>query len=210
MLNLVAEETSGVPVVGDLTTPGTIEAVVAEAEERLGPLDVVVSTAGAGWAGHFVEMEPERIQELLTLNLHAPVQLARAVLPGMVARGRGHLVLVGSIAGHLGVRQEAVYSAAKSGLAGLAAALNDEVASAGVGVSLVSPGVVATAFFERRGRPYDRALPRPIHADRVAAAVEQAVTEGRSRVIVPAWMELPVALATLAPSLYRRLATRFG
>lgn len=210
VLERLAAETGGVAVVADLTRPGAAEAAAAEAEERLGPLDVVVSNAGAGWAGDFVAMDPACAEELFALNLLAPVRLARAVLPGMAQRGHGHLVLVGSIAGHLGVRQEAVYSATKSGLAALASSLRDEMAPAGVGVSLISPGVVATPFFERRGSPYVRSRPRPIPADRVAAAVERAVTHDRSRLIVPAWMELPVALSAVAPRLYRRLSVRFG
>ncbi len=203
--------TGGVVVVADLCEPGAAEAAVAKAEAALGrPLDLVVSNAGAGWCGDFVTMEPDEIDRILALNLAAPVHLARAVLPGMVERGSGHLVLVGSIAGHLGIGEEAVYSAAKAGLVGLAEALQAEVSSAGVGVSLVSPGVVATGFFARRGRPYGRSWPQPIAPERVASAVERAVVRGRSRVIVPAWMGAPVALSALLPGLYRRLSYRWG
>ncbi len=118
--------------------------------------------------------------------------------------------MVGSIAGHLGVSHEAVYSAAKAGLVTLAEALRAEVGPAGVGVSLVSPGVVATRFFERRGRPYGRRRPRPIAPEQVAWAVESAIVRGRARVIVPAWLAAPVALSTLMPGLYRRLSYRWG
>lgn len=209
-LDQLAAEVDGPAVVADLTVPGAAEEVVAGAVERLGPLDLVVSTAGAGWAGDLAAMAPGDADRLLALNLAAPIHLALATVPEMVRRGRGHLVLVGSIAGHLGVAGEAVYSATKSGLTGLAQALRAELAPAGVGVSLVSPGVVDTAFFERRGRPYDRGWPRPIPAERVAAAVERAVLTGRPRVMVPAWLEVPVALAALAPGLYRCLSDRWG
>ncbi|MGH9065450.1 MAG: SDR family NAD(P)-dependent oxidoreductase, partial [Acidimicrobiales bacterium] len=210
-LERLAEETGGVVVAADLTAPGAARAVIAKAEADLGrPLDVLVSNAGCGWSGDFVTMDPDDVERLMAVNLLAPMHLARAALPGMVERGRGHLVLVGSIAGHVGVRNEAVYSAAKAGLVTLAGALRDEVGGAGVGVSLVSPGVVDTAFFERRGRPYDRAFPRPIAPERVARAVETAIVHGRQRVIVPAWLGVPVAVATVAPALYRRLSHRFG
>jgi short-subunit dehydrogenase len=210
VLEDLAHETGGIVMVADLTAPGAASQLVADTEERLGPLDIVVSSAGVGWAGDFVTMDPGTVDCLLTLNLSAHVHLARAVLPGMVKRGRGHLVLVGSIAGHVGVRQEAVYSAAKSGLAGLATALRHELAPTGVEISLVSPAVVATAFFDRRGRPYDRSRPRPIPAERVAAAVEAAVRRRRPRLIVPPWMGFPVAVAAVAPGLYHRLAARWG
>ncbi len=210
-LERLAMRTGGVVVVADLCDTGAVEMAVAKAEAALGrPLDLVVSNAGAGWCGDFLSMEPDDIDRIIALNLTAPVHLARAVLPGMVARGRGHLVLVGSIAGHLGVGQEAVYSAAKAGLVTLAEALRAEVAPAGVGVSLVSPGVVATGFFDRRGHPYGRRHPQPIPPERVAGAVERAVVRGRARVIVPAWLGAPVALAALLPGLYRRLSYRWG
>lgn len=194
----------------DLTEPGAAEAVAAAAEADLGPLDVVVSNAGAGWAGPFCEMGPAEADCLIALNLTAPVHLARAVVPGMVARGRGCLVLVGSIVGHLGAPQEAVYSATKAALTSLAESLRVELAPAGVDVCLVSPGVVQTAFFERRGMAYARRRPRPIPAGRVAVAVGTAITEGRPRTIVPSWLGLPVALSALTPGLYRRLADRWA
>lgn len=210
-LERLAMRTGGVVVVADLCDPGAAETALAKAEVALGrPLDLVVSNAGAGWCGEFLEMDPDEVDRILAVNLAAPVHLARAALPGMVERGRGHLVLVGSIAGHLGVSNEAVYSAAKAGLVTLAEALRAEVRGSGVGVSLVSPGVVSTRFFERRGRPYGRHWPQPIPPEQVAWAVERAIVRGRARVIVPAWLAAPVALSALMPGLYRRLSYRWG
>lgn len=211
-LDALAGELAGTALVldADLADPGAAEDLVSRAEARLGPLDVVVDSAGIGWAGAFVAMDLARADSLVAVNLVSPIHLARASLPGMVERGRGALVLVGSIAGHLGVRQEAVYSATKAALVGLAEALRAEVAPAGVGVSLVSPGVVSTQFFERRGRPYGRKLPRPIRPERVAEAIEEAIVKGLPRVIVPSWLGLPVALAALVPGPYRRLSDRWG
>ncbi|MGH9068428.1 MAG: SDR family NAD(P)-dependent oxidoreductase, partial [Acidimicrobiales bacterium] len=209
-LDALAGDIGGMVVTADLCIPAAAAEAAAKAEAELGPLDVVVSNAGVGWAGDFTTMEPGDIDRLLAVNLAAPTHLARATLPGMVERGRGHLVLVGSIAGHLGVRGEAVYSAAKAGVVGLAGALATEVGPSGVAVSLVSPGVVDTAFFEHRGRPYGRTRPRPIPPERVAEAVEEALRTGRPRALVPSWLEVPVALSVLAPGLYRRLTARYG
>lgn len=211
VLDHLALRTGGVSVVADLCDPGAVETAVAKAEAALGrPLDIVVSNAGAGWYGDFTAMDAGTIERVLAINLAAPIALARATLPGMVERGRGHLVLVGSVAGHLGLGEEAVYSAAKAGLVALSEALRMELCGSGVGVSLISPGVVATRFFERRGRPYSRRLPRPISPERVARAVERSIVGGRARVMVPAWMAGPVALSAVAPGLYRRLAYRWG
>jgi short-subunit dehydrogenase len=197
-------------VPADLTEPGAPARVAAEAATALGPLDVVVSNAGAGWAGDFAGMPVGDIDRLVALNLTAPVQLARAVLPAMVERRGGHLVLVGSIAGLLGVAGEAVYSAAKAGLAIFADALRAELAGAGVAVSLITPGVVATPFFERRGVPYRRRFPRPVPASAVADQVAACLATGRAEAVVPAWLVVPARLRGAAPGLYRALAARFA
>ncbi len=95
------------------------------------------------------------------MNLLAPIHLARLLVPDMAKHGAGHLVFVSSIAGATGGRDEAVYAAAKAGLACFAESLSYELNGQGVGVSVVVPGVVDTPFFDRRGRPYGRTAPGP-------------------------------------------------
>ena len=155
-------------------------------------------------------MPDGRDRELIELNLTAPVQLTRLLVPAMAARGRGHVVFVSSIAGATAVRGEAVYSAAKAGLACFAESLAHELAGTGVGVSVIVPGVIDTPFFERRGRPYDRQRPRPLPAERVATAITAAVTADRRVVYVPGWLRFPAWLHGAAPGTFGRLARRFG
>src|SRR6266545_3360805 len=127
--------------------------------ERHGRVDLLVSNAGAGWAGDLAAMPLDLAERLVTLNLVAPVRLTRLLLPGMLERGGGHLVYVTSIAGATGVAREAVYAATKAGLATFADSVREEVAGSGVTVSVVVPGVVDTPFFDRRGSAYDRSWP---------------------------------------------------
>ncbi len=196
----------------DLADPAEVARVAATALEGDGRVDLLVCNAGAGWAGPLAEMPLDRAEQLVALNLLAPVRLTRLLLPGMLERGRGHLVFVTSIAGATGVGGEAVYAATKGGLATFAASLREELAGSGggVGVSVVVPGVVDTPFFERRGTPYARTWPRPIPPERVARALVHAVESGRAEVFAPAWMRFPARLAGSAPALYRTLAIRFG
>jgi len=191
---------------GDLTRAGAAEAAVEDAAAALGGVDVVVAGAGAGWAGPFTGMDMAEAERLVALNLMAPVRLTRAALPAMLQRRRGHVVLIGSIAGCVGVPEEAVYAATKAGLAAFADSLRGEVAGSGVGVSLVTPGAVDTAFFERRGRRYGRRIPRLVSPERVAAAVVACVEDDRAERTVPRWLAVPARLHGAAPGLYRSLA----
>jgi len=206
----IAASVAARTIPADLTDPASVERVAATALEGDGRIDLLVCNAGAGWAGPMAEMPPGDVDQLVALNLLAPVHLTRLLLPGMLERGRGHLVFVTSIAGATGVGGEAVYAATKGGLGTFADSLREEVASRGVGISVVVPGVVATPFFERRGTPYARAWPRPIAPERVAAALVRAVESDRAEVFAPGWMRVPARLAGSAPALYRTLAIRFG
>jgi short-subunit dehydrogenase len=210
-LDDLARRTGARPVVADLTEPDAPDRVVREAVALLGGLDVVVSSAGIGWAGSIDAMSAADIDQLVAVNLTAPLQLCRAVLPHLRGPGpRGALVLVGSIAGLLGVADEAVYSATKAGLTGLADALRCELHPAGIDVLLVSPGVVDTAFFARRNVPYQRRRPRPIPPERVAHALVAGLRTGQPVVIVPRWLALPVRLRGIAPAVYGTISRRFA
>jgi short-subunit dehydrogenase len=205
----LAAETDATPLLADLARPGAGRDLAEQAVARYGRVDVLINNAGTGWAGQLAGMAEATADELLTVNLRAPIELTRALLPGM-CRHAGHLVFVGSIAGRLGVAEEAVYAASKAGLDTFAESLRLELAGREVRVSVVVPGVVDTPFFTRRGQPYRRSRPRPVPADRVAAAVTTAITRNRAEVYVPGWLRLPVAVRGLLPSAYRRLAARFG
>lgn len=167
-LAAVAERTGGEAIRADLAAEGGCEHLAAEAVARAGRVDALVAGAGIGWAGPFVTMPPEEIDRVLTVNLTSTLRLVRLLLPPMVARGTGRLVLIGSMAGWVGVGDEAVYSASKGALLTFADSLRRELAGTRVRVSVVSPGAVDTPFFARRGTPYHRRRPRPVSADRVA------------------------------------------
>jgi NAD(P)-dependent dehydrogenase (short-subunit alcohol dehydrogenase family) len=154
-LHQVAAETDAVIIPGDLREQGCARRTIGVAVDALGGLDVLVSNAGIGWAGPFATMSESDIDALLDVNLRAAAHLARAAIPHLQP-GIGRLVFVGSIAGLVGVPTEAWYSATKAGLSILADTLRMELRPARIGVSLVTPGVVETAYFERRQVPYQR------------------------------------------------------
>ncbi|GHD25008.1 SDR family NAD(P)-dependent oxidoreductase [Streptomyces galbus] len=206
----IADQASGTAFAADLTRPGAGARLTRCALERTGRVDLLVAGAGIGWAGGFGTMPAAALDEVIDVDVRATLRLVREVVPHMVAAGRGRVVLIGSLAGVVAVRDEAVYSAAKAALAAFADALRYELAPTGVRVTHVVPGVVDTPFFDRRGTPYRRARPRPVPPERVADAVWRAVTRDRDEVFVPGWLSLPARVRGVAPGLYRRLATRFG
>ena len=189
----------------DVRDASHASAIVDAALSRYARLDAVVLNAGIGYAGRFADMPQERIDDLVDVDVRAPLLLARAALPHLVA-SRGALVVVSSVAGAVPVPNEAAYSTAKHALEAFADALRTELRPDGVAVSVVRPGVVATGFFARRGAAYDRRFPRPISPDRVAAAIVDSLASGRARTTVPGWLAMPAALRRRVPRLYNRLA----
>ena len=193
-------------IVADLTN----EAAVRRLAKQAGDLDVLVNNAGVGWYGTAAAMPCEDIRRLVEVNVLAPLLLTRLLLPGMADRGRGHIVFIGSVAGHLGVENEAVYSATKAAVRTYAEALRAEVRGHGIAVSTISPGAVATDFFAHRGAAYQRNWPPPLPVEAVAAAVASAVERDGREVFLPHWMRIPAMLHDRLPGLYRGLANKLG
>jgi short-subunit dehydrogenase len=190
-------------IAADLAEAGAVERVLHELHTKLGPVDVLVNSAGVGGYHAFTETDSETFERLMNVNYFVTLRTIRAVLPGMIQRRRGHIVNIASIAGRISPPFESAYAASKSAVAGLSDALGLEVSPFGIGVSVVNPGAVATDFFAARGRLYTRSWPRPIPPQRVALAVMRAVEDNRAEVFVPAWLRLTWVLRTLCPPLYR-------
>ncbi len=206
----LADRIDAIPLVGDLTVAGAAERLAEEAVEAAGRVDLLVANAGCGYAGPFAAMPTDRLDALLSANLAAHVRLTRALVPAMIGRKRGGLAYVTSIAGRTGVAGEAVYAATKAGLDAFAESLRLELRGTGVAVGVFVPGVVATRFFDRRGRPYGRTRPRPLSAASVADALVRMIETDAAEVYRPRWLRLPVAIRGTVPALYRRLAGRYG
>ncbi len=134
-------------------------------------VDVLVHNAGVGVMKPLLELTPDEWHTMMDVNVNALYHVTRAVLPAMVARGQGHIVIIGSIAGRSAFVGGAGYATTKHAVMGFAENLMLEVRDAGVKVSVVSPGSVATEFGGGGG---PRATSQ-LRADDVAAAVMSVV-----------------------------------
>jgi len=133
----------------ELTEPGAPEALVERALQELGRLDVLVNNAGAGQVADSATLEPAEWQRIIDLDLTAPFRCSQAAARPMLAAGRGVIVNISSLLGHIGMPRRAAYAAAKHGLEGLTKVLGVEWAARGVRVVSVSPAYVATELLER-------------------------------------------------------------
>ncbi|MFC4426919.1 SDR family NAD(P)-dependent oxidoreductase [Deinococcus navajonensis] len=201
-LELDASGTRVVAVPTDVTRPESRQYLVDLARGHFGRIDVLINNAGVtvqqGW--WWDDPDPMRV---LRVNLEAPIELTRLVLPDMRARAAGHIVNIGSVAGRAATN--GIYSASKFGLRGFSLALRRELLGSGINVSLIAPGFVRSEMTARARLP----MPGP---EVVARAVAEVLDRPQREVIVPggyrALALLEAALPGLGDQLVRRLIRR--
>jgi NAD(P)-dependent dehydrogenase (short-subunit alcohol dehydrogenase family) len=147
----------------DVTDAAQREAVVADAVEQFGRIDVLVNNAGRTQVGAVEETTDEELRSLFELHFFAPAALTRAVLPHMRKQGRGAIVQMSSVGGQVTAPGFSAYCATKFALEGLTETLRDEVAGFGIRTLIVEPGAFRTGLF-RRGAAYESAE-MPEYAD---------------------------------------------
>ena len=191
----------------DLADPAAVHELAA----RHPDVDVLVSNAGIPGSGALTSFSEEQIDRALTVNLRAPIVLCRAIVPGMVERGSGHIVLVSSLLGRAPMAGSTLYSATKFGLRGFGASLRAELRGTGVGVSTVSPGFVREAgMFADSGASLPPGV-GTVSADEVAQATIGAIEHDRGEVdVAPLALRVGATMAGLAPDLATRVAEKLG
>lgn len=195
----------------DLTIAHERGSLIDRAVDALGPIDILVNNAAVDSAGAFLALDGERVSAIVELNVVAPIELTRLVLPGMLARRRGHVVNLSSLAGKQGVPYDAVYSGTKAALVAWTHALGAEFRGAGVGFSVVCPGFVrGEGMFARFGVEAPT-IPGATTPDRVACAVLRAIRRDLAEVIVnPVPVRPLLALGATVPNHVTRLLDLLG
>ncbi|MDA8344524.1 MAG: SDR family oxidoreductase [Thermaerobacter sp.] len=189
----------------DVRDKDSIASFVAAAQERFGQVDLLVANAGIGGGGQLAETDDAQIAAMVETNLLGVVRAVRAVLPGMLARGSGHVVAIASVAGAIPIPGLVLYSATKAGLIAFCTGLRREVGHRGIAVSAILPGFIATEMTQQQG--VDIRMPPPTI---IAGAVMRLWRTRRPLAVVPGWYRILTAFSRIAPGTVDRITRRFN
>ena len=183
----VADELGNGVVAAPLdVTDSALWAAFLEEVAAIGPVDVLVNNAGIMPLGSVLKEPDEVARRIVDVNLHGVIFGTKAVAPGMVERGRGHVINVASAVGRVAVADGATYSASKFAVVGLSEATRAELEPLGVDVSVVLPAIVQTELSV--GVPTARGV-KPVTADDVAKVIEATVRKPKPELWVPRYTQ---------------------
>ncbi|NLA12436.1 MAG: SDR family NAD(P)-dependent oxidoreductase [Firmicutes bacterium] len=173
----------------DLSDTDSVPAVINKIEQEQGPVDVLINCAGIMFIQNMATTGWEKGQRLFNIDLISPFRIINLLLPGMIKRGKGHIVNLSSMAGVITIAGCCYYGAAKAGLAFASEILRGEVARFGVGVTTVYLGPIPTPLEiqcrkEVHGNIWSDSIPVG-RVDRVAELIYRAVKRNRARVVYP-------------------------
>lgn len=180
-LQAEAARIGGTAFAADVAEPLEVGRLVEFSRHELGDSpDVLVNAAGTFAVAAFAETTIESFDRMLAANLRAPFVVTRSFLPGMIARARGHVVSVGSIAGRQAFAGNAAYAASKYGLRGLHEVLDIELRGSGVRATLIEPAATDTSLWDAVDRAQMPGLPersQMMSPEAVANGVIYAITQ---------------------------------
>lgn len=198
----------------DLARSDTFPVAVGEVLARRGHIDVLVNNGGVSQRALAKDASPEVERALMEVNYFGPVALTKAVLPSMLARHAGRVVVVSSVMGYVGTPGRSTYAAGKHALHGYFDSLRAEVWRAGVTVTIACPGYVKTAVSDNalgpRGEKHgqmDRTHVRGMSAEKCARAIVRGVARGRKEIYVGR-EAVGIYVKRFAPWLFSRIARR--
>jgi short-subunit dehydrogenase len=198
VLGELAQELSAQALPADLSEPSDVQRLIAECDST----DILIANAGLPGTGTLESFSAQEIGSILDVNLRAPIMLSHGLLPGMLERGRGHLLFISSLSGKVANARSALYNATKFGLRGFASALRADLHASPVGVSCVFPGFIRDAgIFAESGTklPFGVGTRTP---EAVAVAVVSAIERDRGEVdVAPLTLRVGAIMGGVAPEL---------
>jgi uncharacterized protein len=193
----------------DVGSRDEVRAMVANVLARYDAIDILINNAGIGMRQTFVEMPLDTIEELMRTNYFGAVYCTREVLPSMIARRRGHIVNISSVAGHIGTWNMAGYCASKFAMNGFSESLYYELKPLGIDVSVVCPGPVKTGF----NRAFAQTSPKSpefimMSPQSVSQTVMKVLERKRFQIITPRSLAWVCAFKRFMPGLFRAISYR--
>jgi hypothetical protein len=194
----------------DVESAAEVAATARAAALHFGAVDLLVNNAGYGHHRAFLDWDLDDMERMMRVNYLGTLRFTKALLPGMVARGRGSLVFVASVAGKIATPDETAYSASKFAMIGLAQSLSLEVEDAGVHVLVVCPGVIRTPFFDEEAlsRMPPVSLRSMTDAEGLVDAIVDALARGKREVTYPRSIAAAYVVQAIAPGFMRRQVKR--
>jgi short-subunit dehydrogenase len=191
----------------DAADPDAVRAAIGQLAEALGSVDILIANAGVALRTPDEVFSAEAFERMVRVNLLGAAWAIDAVLPGMLARGRGHLVGISSLAAYRGLPGAAGYCATKAGLTALLEGLRVDLRGRGIAVTTVHPGYVRTAMIEG----VDGVQPWVMDVEPAARLILRGIAARRSEVNFPWQTALAMAAVRRLPNVaFDRVATRFS
>lgn len=189
----------------DITNRDAVHRVMADIEMALGPIDMAVFAAGTYVRESINHFSADQLRQMVELNIMGTGYCLEAIMPLMVARGRGQIGLVASVSGYTGLPGGGVYGATKSALITLAEALHPGLAQKGVTLSIINPGFVKTPLTDKNDFP----MPFIVSSEEAADHIAKGMAAGKFEIAFSWKMVLALKLLRLLPyPLYFAVTTR--
>lgn len=194
----------------DVSKSEDLRRLVETVQRELGDIDVLVNNAGVEVTASVNWITQEDVDAILRTNLGAPIELTKLVLPGMLARRRGAIANMSSMAGKGPVPYNGIYAASKHGLIGFTSSLDIELEGTGVHAGVVCPGFVGDAGMWKDSGEQAPRMFREVSPETVAAAVVKVLRGATEVLVTPGPIRPLLALGALLPGLQRTTLKRLG
>jgi NAD(P)-dependent dehydrogenase (short-subunit alcohol dehydrogenase family) len=191
----------------DVTDRAEVARAVADIESALGPIDLAILNAGTWRPLSSQKFDAAAVREALETNYMGVVHCLEALLPRMIARGKGHIAIVGSVAGYRGMPRGGGYAPTKAALINLAESLYADVSRFGIKITVINPGFVDTPMTRRNAFP----MPFLVSAEDASARILQGLRKGKFEIAFPWPLVWSLKFARILPySVYFWTLRRFG
>lgn len=202
------ENLGAIVMQADLRNRDDIDQIAA----MLPPLDVAILNAGLGYFSSAIDLSDDEIDQMLEINVRAPIYLAKRLAPAMIEKGSGHFIFVGSQAGKVATKKASVYAASKHAITGFVNGFRLEVGEHNIAVTGIYPGPIDTPFLQKADatNAYRDAISKfLIQPEKVASEVVKAIDKQPREVNLPRIMSFTSKLYAVAPRMVEFLGSGF-